>query len=157
MELLGYLAKDLRECVCRSCERKGCKLRLDSFRAHPILVIDCDKCRARFDFEGEICDFFVFYDWKGLGLAAVEIKPGLMDAKHAVRQIEKGCEVAGKIVDKRRVGDFFPILLYGRRAKSAEFKILRGAKVVFGGRKHLIIVEKCGASLSEIISEYSAA
>lgn len=144
------------KCICTSCSKRGCELGLGSLLSHCLIVIDADKYQKCCNFKGRICDYILFYLKAKLVVSALELKSGLIKARVAQKQIEKGSKVAEQITESRRVSNFYPILLYGRRIHYLEIKTLRSAKVCFQNKSYMIILEPCGTRLSEIIRRYPA-
>ncbi len=153
----SYLQSSFAECICSSCERKGCKLVLDSLDTHHLIIIDADEYKKREDVKGRICDFFLFYLAGGTSLAIVELKSGLVKALVAKAQVENSSRVAFRIMDAHTVSNFLPIILYGRGISRLDSQVLRQVKVRFQGKDWMIIVEPCGSHFTEIISKYSVA
>jgi hypothetical protein len=74
----------------------------------------------------------------------------------AQKQIESASKVAEEITGSHEFSNFLPIILYGRRIHRLEIKIPGRARVRFRGKNYMIIVERCGSELTEIISKYPA-
>jgi hypothetical protein len=142
------------KCICTSCKRRGCKLRLGSLPTHSLILIDADKYRGCYSFKGRLCDYILFYLGGSLSIAVVELKSGLIKADVAQKQIENGSKVAEQITEPHRVSNFLPILLYGRRVKRLDIQTLKKVEVRFQGKDYMIIIERCGSQLSEIIRKY---
>ena len=154
--LQGTIRAKFATCICTSCKRGRCELGLASLPSRFLLIIDADKYKRCCNFGGRLCDHIVFYLKGGTIVAVVELKSGLVKARVARRQIENGSKVAEQIAGSRRVSNFLPILLHGRPMHYLEVKILRRARVPFQGRNYMIVIERCGSQLREILRQYPA-
>jgi len=151
MDLHARLRQRYSSAIKTSCNKEGCKLKLDSLSSYHITIIDADKYAAVCDYKGRLCDYFLFLTDEGLIVVVVEMKSGRVDARIAVEQISNGAEESEELVRSQRVSNFYPILLSGRRKHSSEVKVLRNRKVKFQGEDYGIIMDKCGARLRDII------
>jgi len=144
------------KCICTSCKEEGCELRLGSLSKHGLIIIDADKYRECHGFKERLCDYILFYLKGSSSVAVVELKGGLVKAEEARQQIKNGSKVAAQITESHKVSNFLPILLHGRGVTRLETKTLKSkkAKVRFQGKDYMIIIERCGSQLSEIIRKY---
>jgi len=150
------LEERLSGCLCTSCEREGCKLRLDSLPISSLSIVDADKYKKCTRFKGKLCDFIIFYWTGGTKVAAVELKGGLVKEGQAQKQIDNGSKVAARVLGSHRVVDFFPILLHGRGLKRLQIDALQRVRVRFQGKGYMIIIERCGSQLADILRRYAS-
>lgn len=148
----NHLQTSFAKCICTTCERRGCKLGLDSLSSHSLIIIDADKYKECYSFKGMLCDYILFYLDGGTTIAVVELRSGLAKARRAQKQIESSSKIAEQITGAHRVSDFLPILLHRKGVKRLDIKMLR--KVAFQGKNHMIIIEPCGSQLGEILRKY---
>jgi hypothetical protein len=96
----------------------------------------------------------LFYLEGSTTVAVVELKGGLTKAYEAQEQIKNGSKVAEQITTSYRVSNFLPILLHRKGIGRLDIQILKKARVRFKGKNWMIIVERCGSQLSEIIRQW---
>ncbi len=155
MDLLADIRGRLNNCISSSCNKSGCKLSLESIKSNAIVIIDTDRCRDSFTANDPLCDYLLFYR-AGSDIAAVvmELKGGRIDAERSVAQISNGAKEVDKIISSVSVYNFIPIILFGRRAHTADVRLIQNKRIQFRGRGYRIIMERCGTSLKTIIKKY---
>ena len=147
----NHLRAKFAKCICTSCERRRCKLGLVSLSSYSLIIIDADKYKECYNFREKLCDYILFYLEGRPITAVVELKSGVVKAGEAQKQIENGSKVAEQITGSYPVSDFLPILLHRRGVKRLDIETLKKAKVRFQGNDHMIIIERCGSQLKEIL------
>lgn len=152
----SHLRVKFAKCICTSCRRRGCELALGSLSSHSLILIDADKYKECYNFRGRLCDYILLYLQGSSTVAVVELKSGLVSSGVAQKQIENGSKIAEQITEARPVSNFLPILLHGRRIHHLDIKMLRRAKVPFQGKNYMIIIERCGSLLRDILRQYPA-
>ena len=147
------LDDSLRPCLCTRCGRGGCTLRTDSLAKHRITIIDCDTYVSLRGFTKRLCDYLLFYDNAVLIVIAIELKGGRIHANEVIEQIRNGAKVAERFAKPENLCKFFPIVLFGRRTRSMEFRVLGRPhnKVAFRGERIRVYVGRCGSQLTDFI------
>lgn len=148
------LEERFRRCLCTTCEKRRCKLGLDSLPPDSLTIIDADKLKREFECKGQICDFIVFYWPQGTKVAIVELKSGLVKQGDATNQMTNGARIAAKIIGSKQANDFFPILLHGKRLTRLQIDMLKRVKVRFQSKDYMVIIDRCGEQLKDIFRKY---
>jgi hypothetical protein len=104
-------------------------------------------------YSDKLCDRIVFCAWKGLYVAAVELKGGKnSDVRHARDQIQNGLTIAQGAVQQDSVTDWFPLLLTSKQLSTAELRLLRLNPVSFRNQPPKVVIRRdCGTSFHDII------
>jgi hypothetical protein len=141
--------------VVEQCRCKGCQFNLDGVvPAYSVTVLDADKYGRLIGHEGKKCDCLVFVTKQRLIGAAVELKSGSFRVSEVAEQLQSGADQIDTLCEVWNVGEFFPILLYGKVRHASELKSLRRQGVTFRGTRYSIIREKCGTCLRDVLQSY---
>lgn len=141
--------------VVKQCRCKGCQFNLDGVvPTDSVTVLDADKYGRLIGHEGKKCDCLVFVTKQRLIGAAVELKSGSFRVSEVAEQLQSGADQIDTLSEVRSVGQFFPILLYGKVRHASELKSLRQQGVTFRGTRYSIIREKCGTCLRDVLQSY---
>lgn len=101
-----------------------------------------------------LCDCIV--TWAEAGKAAsasIELKSGGVDVSHAVDQLQAG---ANLLMAEASVGEIYAAVLATKgRFRTVEINELRKRKVVVNGRRHPVLLARCGDDLIGVLGVYS--
>lgn len=108
--------------------------------------------------EHPVCDCIVFVDNNRRTIGLVELKSRTLDATHVAEQLRGGVCVAIDILTAARIDpdacSFYPVVLC-QACTTSEREILQRQRIDIGGKRHDVIVKRCGADLGEIIAHYT--
>ena len=141
--------------VVKQCRCKGCQFNLGGVvPTDCVTVLDADKYGRLIGHEGKKCDCLVFVTKQRLIGAAVELKSGSFRVSEVAEQLQSGADQIDTLSEGQNVGQFFPILLYGKVRHASELKSLRRQGVAFRGTRYSIIRQKCGTCLRDVLQSY---
>jgi hypothetical protein len=121
-----------------------------------VLVADCDKLVAREGHAGRIFDFLLCMARSPETLMAVEMKSKSWGASTVCAQLQAGADFLASLVPEAAAARFFPLLLTQATASPMEYKRLGKCKIAFKGRRYGIILDRCGASLEELLRAHAS-
>lgn len=156
MPLRDSFSSALCECLCQRCQRGNCKLPLASC-SDGLEILDCDRYKQRYAYTQPLCDYILFLPRRGLCLAAIEMKEGSIDLSQVVSQIRNAAAIASRIVAKRSVAAFLPLLVHKGGFHRNEYKLLLSpaSRIPFRGKKYRLLDERCGTALAAILQKYA--
>lgn len=135
--LLESLRANLRNCITTSCHERNCTLRLDDISVQSLLIIHGSRYQRCNGLESKLCDRILIRQYRGLTLAAIELKGGRnLNLTDAIKQIQNGLNVASTILGSLSVSYWFPLLLYSGNLDPRELRILRTRRVDFRGTNY---------------------
>ncbi len=155
MDFHSELTSKFGVAVADACCKRGCTLSFESLSRRPT-VIDADRYAALSGRRDAICDYFVFPVHPKIIAVVVEMKTGPFDARHAVRQLAAGAELAETMTRGREVCTFYPLLLSEAIGHPSKVKVLGRSKITFRGRKYPVTRKRCGVRLLTVIPELAA-
>ena len=136
--------------VVQECSERGCNLDLAGLGN--IVVLKGERIYS----DRKMCDCVIFAEKEGKAIVcAVELKSKLADAEEVVEKLSNGLKASLEILGEcSRVPNpsLYPIVL-ARSYRGPEHKVLRHRKVELVGKRHRVILGRCGLPLSRIISD----
>ena len=155
MTLAGFLPL-LRErehrSITSSYSEKGCNLKVAVDRTL-LSTIDGSKYQESQRYTGKLADRIIFGSRGQFGfVCAVELKSGNIGRVSNLKdQLQGALDVAARLLQDISVGDWYPIVLYGRGISTRQSAAINKARVSFRGNQRRIITRRCGASLVDIL------
>jgi hypothetical protein len=134
------------------CIKDGCQLALRDHAIPHLAVIDCDD--ASMPTGDERCDYLLLAaDSGGLDVILLELKGGRLPAEKVASQLKAGARLADKLVGTRKIRNFFPVVLSGRRSRSSEYmSLLKPAnRIRLRGRNKFPIRHRCGVHIDSVL------
>lgn len=140
----------LNQCVCNSCKKQNCHLKLSSDFPSAKIILDIDCITREIErVQGKVCDYLIVAEKDGYNFfLPVEFKTTNIKPNEIKEQMEGGIRFfkkhAGKHCDKFTC---YPVLV-SERLKHIVHKYLINTKVKFNGKDKRIKHVKCNNSLS---------
>ena len=110
------------------------------------IVVNVNSVFKAHSIIGKKCDRFLFYietrDNK-LIVALIELKSGTFNTSEVSQQLQNSANVVYNLIPKNNETLCVPILLHGSGNHKSQFKKLRRVHINFGGKKLLILKDKC--------------
>jgi hypothetical protein len=136
--------------VVQECSEHGCSLNLAGLSN--IVVLKGEWIHS----DRKMCDCVIFAE-KGRRafICVVELKSRLADAEEVVEKLVNGLKASLEILGecyKVPNPSLYTIVL-AKSWRRSEYRILWSKRVELMGKRHRIILGRCGASLFEIISD----
>ena len=151
-DVIGGIKRDFAQAVTKRCSEKGCTLKLDGLGNYVVLKGE----KARSDHQDyKICDCIVFVLDDVIAIGIVELKGKSVRSTEIAEKLTHGSEIALEAL-RRCAGDrvnrkFYHLLLH-RGLDPSEHRKIGKERITIGGKKHEIIIKRCGTSLSAVIS-----
>jgi hypothetical protein len=148
--LISCVRDRFSSAVVQECSERGCSLDLAGLSN--IVVLKGERIHS----DRKMCDCVIFAE-KGRRaiICVVELKSRFADAEEVVEKLGNGLKASLEILGeccKAPNPSLYPIVL-AKGWRGPEHRILRSRRVELMGKRHRIILGRCGASLSRIISD----
>ncbi len=152
MSIVSCIKKRFAYAVIKKCSESNCQLKLNGLSNY--IVLKGEKiCNDR-----KICDCIIFKENHHIIIAVIELKSKNIRASEIREKLtngrEKGLMVLEKCNDNDTI-DFFHIVLY-KNIRVPEYRVIAAEKIMINGKRHPVILKKCGESFSKLISDRSS-
>ncbi len=145
------IEKRYKDSLATKCEKDKCTLKIDAKARHSCTVIDCDKCTAS-EFPGKRCDYLLFYWGIKPKVCILEFEgTSINKVSEWIEQLEAGLSLLERITTPNEVPYCRPVVLHRKGVNAITIKAIQNRRVIFRGERLLILLKKCGATLSDII------
>ena len=148
--MIGCVRDRFSGAVVQECSEHGCSLALAGLGN--IVVLKGERIHS----DRKMCDCVIFAEKEGRAVVcAVELKSRLADAEEVVEKLSNGLRASLEILGECSGApnpSLYPIVL-ARSWRGPEHRVLRSRRVELVGKRHRIILGRCGFSLSRIISD----
>ena len=152
MNLIAHLRSKYAKHISDKCVERRCRLNLRQLSNYVNFMADSIVV------DRKMCDCLVFTNYKRFCIAVVELKSGDIDASSIRDKLINGGKLAAEMLGKCNVQfsrkNFFLILLHNKRISTSEYVIITKRGINIGGISFDIIVDRCGASLVDIIERF---
>ena len=140
-------------CLTDSYRDQGCGIDVSGFNPHALVTIhgtQFQRC-PKHGSSSRLCDRLIFGRLVRSNrpfVCAAELKGGKnLDASVAIKQIQGGLDLAGRVLSNRSKIDWYPLLFYSGGPQKRELGVLRTRKVRFRGEQRIVDRVDCGSSL----------
>lgn len=147
-DFINHIKNKFPRATVQRCFERGCELRLDGLPRHVVLKGEILSTEKR------INDCVIFVRNNPIPIGIVELKSKTIHSSEIEEKLTNGGKIALSIIKecpiRNKKCEFYPIVLH-MGCDSSEFRIITKRKISIAGRRHDIIVKRCGVTFAEII------